>query len=179
MKKSQLRMRVKKLPNGIGMQISSEIPSCNLYPGKQRFIVEFLVNRELTSEEIFALLATMEGMTDDIDDLQKEPKIKKEEAKDYKIHNLIFTQDKKQKYVAYRFGFVGEKDTDIGDIDMQLHSALEESIGGSLKLLWCDIFKVRKFPCEKRIKEVIASIPEDKLAAMLERRKKSKKLANG
>jgi len=170
----KIKTRIKNnLPKGVGMQLVREIPSCDLYPGKQRFLIEFLVNREFTSEELFALIGSMDGITDSIDDSRKELKIEKKEAKNYKIHNLIFSQEKKQDYIIYRVGFVGEKDINKEDIDMELQSTIEVSIGGSLEYLWSDIWKVNKFPCEKKAKEVIFNISEKKLLDSLNKKNHS------
>lgn len=168
MPEAQIRVK-NNLPNGVGMQIVMERKGCNSFPGKQRFIIEFLVNRELTSDEMWALIGSMDGITDCIDDSQKDSKIKKEDAKNYRIHQLLFEQEKKQEYVIYRVGFVGEKDTDKEDIDMELQSTIEESIGGSLKLLWCDVWKVNRFSYEKGEKTKV-NISEEKLLNILNRK---------
>ena len=159
------------MPKGIGMQITRVNPSHNFFPGKQRFIIEFLVNRELTSEELYALFGSMDGLTDDIETFFKGCKIEKDKAKNYKIHNLIFIQEKKQDYVVYRVGFIGEKNTDKNDIDMRLQSTIKDSINHNLELLWCDIWEVKKFPLEEKTTEVIASISEDKLLNLLNKNK--------
>ena len=159
----QVKMRIKNnLPKGVGMQICMDEPDSNLFPGKQRFVIEFLINRELTTDDIWALFGTMEGLEDDLERLEPE------KAKEYKIHKLVF-EDK--KYFCYRVNYVDEKDTDINDIEQELMSTLEESIGSDMELLWSDIRKVRRFSFERGKKKRI-NIPEERLLKILNKKNK-------
>jgi len=160
MVKAQMRIK-NNLPKGIGMQISIDELDSNLFPNKQRFVIEFLINRELTTDDEWALFGTMEGLEDDLQ------KIEPEKAKDYRIHKLVF-EDK--KYYCYRVNYVDEKGTDINDIEQELMSTLEESIGDGMKLLWSDVHKVRRFSFEKGRKKKI-NIPEKKLLDILNKKK--------
>lgn len=87
MNKSKMRV-TNKLPKGVGMRITIGEKWLNMFPNQQRFIIEFLLNREFTEEEIWAFVS-MDGIEDD-------PEIiKNKNARRYKIHKLIL---KNQKY---------------------------------------------------------------------------------
>lgn len=159
---AQAKMRIKKnLPKGVGMQIIISEGGCNLYPDKQRFVIEFLINRELSTNDTWAFFGSMEGLEDELQKLKR--------TRNYKLQELIF-KEKKKKYYCYRVNYVDEKDTDINDIEEELRTTLEESVGNSLRLLWCDVYKVRRFPFEKGKTKKI-NIPEEKLLNMLNKKK--------
>lgn len=146
----------KKLPNGIGMQIIIGGDS-DLYPDKQRFVLEFLLNRELTEDEEHALYSSIK-LEDDVKKLKR--------TKNYHVQEIVFKKVEKQEYIPYRAYIVRDKDEQKEDIDRDLRVAIEKSVGNNLSVLWCDVYKVRRFYYEMGKKTKIY-IPEEKLLKIL------------
>ena len=147
------KVRVKKkLPKEIGMQIIIE-KEYNLYHDKQRYRLEFLLNRELTDDELMIL-------STEVREIKKVKKIK-----EYRFWKLIFDELKKS-FVCYVVFVVVDKDEHKEDVKDEMRREIE-NLSGSLKFLGCDVYKIKRFPWEKE-KEII-NIPEKKLLKILEK----------
>jgi len=127
------------LPKGVGMQIRV-YSEWDFHENKQRYRLEFLLNRELTDNELMIL-------SFNIEDIEKVNK-----TKQHQFWKLIF-DGLNQSFVSYVAFVVADKEDDKEDIKDELQDEIE-SLSGSLKFLGCDLYKIKKFPYEKEKKVI-------------------------